>query len=66
MILPANLFLALLPVSLIIRRLLQVVQRERTAGMYTILPFYLATFVALIPIDTLLVARRGHPQDLRS
>ena len=32
---------------------LQVVQRERTAGMYGILPFYLATFVALIPLDTL-------------
>ena len=32
---------------------LQVVSRERTAGMYKILPFYAATFVALIPLDTL-------------
>ena len=32
---------------------LQVVQRERTAGMYSIFPFYAATFVALIPLDTL-------------
>eukprot|EP01052_Picozoa_sp_SAG31_P027973 SAG31_NODE_2663_length_5278_cov_29.536011_3_plen_233_part_00 len=32
---------------------LQVVSRERTAGMYSLTPFYVATFIVLIPLDTL-------------
>merc|ERR1711865_958653 len=30
---------------------LQVVSREVTAGMYGVLPFYIATFVVLVPLD---------------